>query len=204
MKESSYYICECSVNDRMPCNINSQCINVISHIECSPDICPAKNKCENQNFLKGEQFDLEVKQTELKGLGLFTREEIPQKRFLIEYVGKVIGKEEFLRRSNDTSKAKYYIFGINTNMYIDGSIRGNNAQYINHSCKPNVTAEKWIICSNGREETRIGFFALRTILPVRCLTSIYFINFDKFVAIIFLIIYRARKLPSTMAGELRK
>ncbi len=42
---------------------------------------------------------------------------------------------------------------------IDAAKAGSIARYINHSCKPNSTTEKWIV---GKEE-RIGIFALRGI-----------------------------------------
>lgn len=51
--------------------------------------------------------------------------------------------------------------------FIDGAIYGNDARFINHSCSPNTRTEKWTVFNNGKEQSRIGFFADRAILAVR-------------------------------------
>lgn len=71
----------------------------------------------------------------LSGLGLFAGESIPKKTCLIEYVGRVISREE-----EYTSKSKY-LFEINSRKTIDGQARSNKARYINHSCRPNCEPE---------------------------------------------------------------
>ncbi len=69
------------------------------------------------------------------GLGLFAGEAIPKGVCIIEYVGRVISKEE-----NQTSRSKY-LFEINARKTIDGTARSNTARYINHSCRPNCEPE---------------------------------------------------------------
>jgi SET domain-containing protein len=69
------------------------------------------------------------------GLGLFAGEPIKKGMFIIEYVGRVISKEE-----EETSRSKY-LFEVSRNKTIDGSDRSNIARYINHACKPNAEAE---------------------------------------------------------------
>jgi hypothetical protein len=83
------------------------------------------------------------------GLGLFAGEAIPKDACIIEYVGRVVSKEEEL-----TSKSKY-LFSITKNKTIDGKPRDNKAGYINHSCKPN--AEPYI------HKGRVFIFATRPI-----------------------------------------
>lgn len=69
------------------------------------------------------------------GLGLFTNETIPRRRFIIEYWGKVIPDE----------KAQYiggkYLFEVGNGTTIVGTTRKNIARYINHSCRPNCEVE---------------------------------------------------------------
>ncbi len=79
-------------------------------------------------------FKLKVKRSH-SGLGLFTEEAIPKGACIIEYVGRVISKEE-----EETSKSKY-LFKIHSRKTIDGTERSNTARYINHSCKANCDAE---------------------------------------------------------------
>jgi len=83
------------------------------------------------------------------GLGLYADEPIAKNACIIEYTGRVISKEEELK-----SKSRY-LFTVNRNTTIDGSLRSNIARYINHSCGPNAEA---VIHKN-----RIYIFALRDI-----------------------------------------
>lgn len=69
------------------------------------------------------------------GLGLFAEEAIPKGACIIEYVGRVISKEEEYE-----SKSKY-LFEIHSRLTIDGKPRQNKAGYINHSCRPNAEPE---------------------------------------------------------------
>ena len=69
------------------------------------------------------------------GLGLFAGEPIKKGDFIIEYVGRVITKEE-----EEKSRSKY-LFEVSSKKTIDGADRSNTARYINHACKPNAEAE---------------------------------------------------------------
>lgn len=84
-----------------------------------------------------------------KGLGLYAGEDIPKSACVIEYFGRPISKEEELN-----SKSRY-LFTINRNLTIDGTIRNNKARYINHSCKPNAEATI--------NRNRVFIFSLRPI-----------------------------------------
>lgn len=84
-------------------------------------------------FVPGD-FKLLVKRSSA-GLGLYAGEVIPKGACIIEYVGRLISKEE-----EYTSKSKY-LFEVNSRMTIDGKPKWNKAGYINHSCKPNAEPE---------------------------------------------------------------
>lgn len=79
-------------------------------------------------------FSLLVKRSRA-GLGLYAGEDIPKGKCIIEYVGRVISKEE-----ETTSRSKY-LFEVNRNKTLDGKPRINKAGYINHSCRPNAEIE---------------------------------------------------------------
>lgn len=81
-------------------------------------------------------FKLKVKRSKA-GLGLFTLDEIPKGKCIIEYKGRQISKKE-----EYTINSKY-LMEINSRMVIDGSARSNIARYINHSCKPNAEIATW-------------------------------------------------------------
>ncbi|HYD93647.1 MAG TPA: SET domain-containing protein [Candidatus Paceibacterota bacterium] len=79
-------------------------------------------------------FDLRVRRSRA-GLGLYAGGPIPKGACIIEYVGRVISKEE-----EYTSRSKY-LFEVTKNKTIDGKPKWNKAGYINHSCRPNAEPE---------------------------------------------------------------
>lgn len=148
--------CDCTPNDPDPCGLNSDCLNRLVFMECSAD-CKAGDKCQNQRFEKRNYPQLEVRRAH-SGWGLFAVEDIKKDDFIIEYVGEVINMEEFQRRFNKLADEKselYYFFSLDSNLYIDAGPKGNDARFINHSCEPNCSPQKWTV--NGIR--RIGLFA---------------------------------------------
>jgi uncharacterized protein len=73
---------------------------------------------------------LKVKRSKA-GLGLFAAEDIPKGKFVIEYRGPILTNDQA------NQKGGLYLFEINSQKTIDGSVRWNTARYINHSCRPN-------------------------------------------------------------------
>ena len=65
------------------------------------------------------------------GFGLFALVPLRKGDFILEYTGKKIPTPQA-----DVSKSRY-LFEIDREWTIDGSLRTNIARYINHSCKPN-------------------------------------------------------------------
>lgn len=167
-EHDEYTECKCRKHHETPCTIQNKCENVATLNECDPNLCPANEKCENQNFRRGEKFAFEIKLTEAKGWGLFAKETIPNGTFVIEYMGEVIDIVEFNQRFSRAKANKekcFYFLKLDT-LYIDASQYGNDARFINHACDPNVELEMWTVHSNGQPFKRIGFFALRDIQPV--------------------------------------
>ncbi len=66
------------------------------------------------------------------GFGIFAAEDIPAKRFIIEYWGKLVDSE-----IADKIGGKY-LFDLENGKTILGATRQNTARYVNHSCKPNA------------------------------------------------------------------
>ena len=80
------------------------------------------------------QFKIKLKRG-LSGFGLFALEDIPKRRFVIEYWGKLVPDSEI-----DVIGGKY-LFALGNGKTISGATRNNLARYINHSCKPNCEVE---------------------------------------------------------------
>ena len=72
----------------------------------------------------------------LAGLGLFAQESIKKGELIIEYIGNILNKEE-----SEAIKSNQYLFEINRNKTIDGSVRWNIARYCNHACDGNAESE---------------------------------------------------------------
>ncbi len=81
---------------------------------------------------------LVFKPSPIHGIGAFARCEISPGSRIIEYVGERIDKRESLWRCERNNQ---YIFGLNADVDIDGSVAWNLARFINHSCAPNCEAD---------------------------------------------------------------
>ncbi len=157
-------VCECKYDMENPCTSESECINVLLMTECQVGTCPAKEKCQNQRFLKRLYPKVEVSRTRDRGWGLFVREDVRKGDFIIEYVGELITMAEFGRRlavsmAGDSGAENFYYMTMDGQRMIDAGPKGNIARFMNHSCDPNCETQKWTV--NG--DTRVGLFTNRAI-----------------------------------------
>ncbi|SOV17458.1 variant-silencing SET protein [Plasmodium gaboni] len=178
--KSDDYKCLCQGE----CNLYT-CYNSLSNIQCSKSKCnlPEKiqdRKCFNRPFRKSLVKNLEIKKTEKTGYGVFCKRDIKNGELICEYVGEVLGKEEFEKRlkvyeeeSKKTDMYNWYTIQINKDVYIDSAKKGSISRFINHSCSPNSVSQKWIV----RGFYRIGIFALRDIPSGEEITYNYSYNF---------------------------
>ncbi len=85
------------------------------------------------------RFAMELRESPIHRYGVYAVEPIPANRKVIEYTGERISRRETRRRgfNNET-----YLFTLDDYWTIDGSVGGSGAEYINHSCQPNLRA--WI------------------------------------------------------------
>lgn len=163
--EEDVNICECKPGKAHPCGPESGCLNRMLYHECNPDYCHAGTQCENQMFELRKSPRLEVVYMNERGFGLVSREPIAEGDFIIEYVGEVINHAEFQRRmaqkTNDRDE-NFYFLGVEKDFIIDAGPKGNLARFMNHSCEPNCTTQKWTVnCIN-----RVGLFAIKDIPEV--------------------------------------
>jgi SET domain-containing protein len=108
------------------------------------------------------RFKIAVKESAIHRWGVYAEEFIPKGRKIIEYTGEKISRRETARRSN---KPLNYLFTLDGYWTIDGSVGGSGAEYINHSCDPNVYA--WIF------KGHILYMSARDIQPGEELTVDY-------------------------------
>ena len=100
------------------------------------------------------RFKLVIHPSPIHRHGVFAEEEIPAKRRVIEYTGERITDEQANKRS---SRKHIYFFSLSDGRMIDGAVGGSGAEFINHSCEPNVIARE--------DRGRIWYSSLRRIYP---------------------------------------
>lgn len=98
----------------------------------------------------------------IHGLGAFATRSLPPGARVVEYTGEKIDKQESLRRLQANNP---FIFALDEQWDLDGSVEWNLARHLNHSCAPN--------CEAMHEEGRIWIFTMRAILPGEELTFNY-------------------------------
>jgi SET domain-containing protein len=166
-------ICNCVEldNDHYGCIRN--CLNRITFTECNIEHCNLKEKCFNQRIQKREWVEsLEIFETgDKRGNGVRAFETIERGKFIIEYVGEVIKKDEFKNRMKNVYKneVNHYTLSLHSGLVIDSYRIGSLARFINHSCEPNCEVQKWLV--NG--QYRMCIFASCNILRGTELTYNY-------------------------------
>lgn len=105
---------------------------------------------------------MEARLSRIHRWGVYALEWIPPRRKVIEYTGERISRRETRRRGLGR---RTYLFTLDSYWTVDGSVRGSGAEFINHSCDPNLYA--WIV--NGH----ILYMSKRTIAPGEELTVDY-------------------------------
>jgi SET domain-containing protein len=108
-------------------------------------------------------FRLQIKPSRIHRWGVYAVESIPARRKVIEYTGEKIDLAEFKRREETL-----YLFELDSEWTIDGSVGGSGAEFVNHSCEPNL--ETRIL------KGHILYFSLRPIKKGEELTIDY--NYD--------------------------
>lgn len=81
---------------------------------------------------------LVIKASTIHAVGVYSGQFITAGTRIIEYLGEKISRAEELRRerANELIGATY-IFQLDDEFSLDGSVGGNESHFINHSCTPN-------------------------------------------------------------------
>ena len=83
-------------------------------------------------------FAMKLARSKIHRWGVYAGEFIPGNRKVIEYRGEKINRKETKRRSLEREFT--YLFTLDAYWTIDGAAGGSGAEYINHSCDPNLTS----------------------------------------------------------------
>lgn len=86
---------------------------------------------------KYASFRLRIAPSAIHRWGVYAEERIPAGRKVMEYTGERISRRETKRRSE---RPLNYLFTLDKYWCLDGSVGGSGAEFINHSCDPNIRA----------------------------------------------------------------
>lgn len=78
-------------------------------------------------------FRLRIEQSKIHGWGVYADQDIPPNRKVIEYRGEKISAKKADRRRNTPC-----LFVLDDRWVLDGAVGGSGAEFINHSCAPNL------------------------------------------------------------------
>jgi hypothetical protein len=100
---------------------------------------------------------IEVRRSNVHGLGVFAAKPIPKGARIIEYVGERVSHGEADRRyeEKDANDSHTFLFIVDGKTVIDAGVDGNDARFFNHSCDPN--------CESTVEKRRVFIEAIRDI-----------------------------------------
>jgi SET domain-containing protein len=84
----------------------------------------------------------EVRRSGIQGKGAFAIRPIKKGARIIEYTGERISDEEAGERYDDDKMKRHhtFLFQLDDGTCIDAASGGNEARFINHSCRPNCIA----------------------------------------------------------------
>jgi SET domain-containing protein len=103
--------------------------------------------------------------SKIQGRGVKAGENIPARTLVIEHTGRLMNRKQYREfRLNDTRKHTY-VWGINDYWCMDGAVGGSGAEFVNHSCDPNLR-----VVFHGR---RIYYYSRRAIKKGEELTIDY-------------------------------
>jgi hypothetical protein len=116
---------------------------------------------------------MQVRNSDLHGLGVFATQDIKKGTRIIEYLGDHISHAEADRRyeSKDDSDNHTFLFSVDRKLVIDAGVNGNDARYFNHSCDPN--------CESVIENRRVFIEAIKDIAAGDEMTYDYQIGREK-------------------------
>jgi hypothetical protein len=100
---------------------------------------------------------IEVRRSDVHGLGVFAAKRIRKGTRIIEYVGERVSHDEADHRyeEKDANDSHTFLFIVDSKTVIDAGADGNDARFFNHSCDPN--------CESTVEKRRVYIEAIRDV-----------------------------------------
>ncbi|XP_023228159.1 histone-lysine N-methyltransferase SETMAR-like [Centruroides sculpturatus] len=139
-------------------------------VECNSS-CSCTDQCPNRVVQWGIQFNFCIFDTSNKGFGVKTLHLIKKHKFVCEYAGEILTRNEAIGRFSLNSDDNNYIIVVNEHIgsekkietIVDPRYYGNVGRFLNHSCNPNLFM---IPVRTNSVIPKLCLFASRDILPL--------------------------------------
>ena len=116
-------------------------------------------------------YRLVLFRSKIQGRGVKAGEDIPARRPVIEHTGRLMNRKQAREFAKNSKRKHIYLWEIDSYWIMDGAVGGSGAQFINHSCDPNL-----YVRFNGK---RIFYYSRRAIKRGEELTIDYRFEHDK-------------------------
>ena len=81
---------------------------------------------------------IEKRKSPIQGWGVFATTAIHKNKHIVHYAGEKISNQESLKREvRYIRRGHIWCFKLTNRSVIDAGVGGNDARFINHSCRPN-------------------------------------------------------------------
>jgi SET domain-containing protein len=85
---------------------------------------------------------IEKRRSPVHGWGVYATRSIPKNTRIIDYAGERISNQESLKRERRyIRRGHIWCFKLTNRSVIDAGVGGNDARFVNHSCRPNCYIE---------------------------------------------------------------
>lgn len=113
-----------------------------------------------------------VRDSAIHGMGVFATRNIRCGDYIMDYVGRIIPEDQADALYGDGNEPEgiVLLFTLENGTVIDGAVGGNDARFINHSCKPN--------CETYLDGDRVTIYAISDIRKGEELTYDYHLTVD--------------------------
>jgi uncharacterized protein len=88
---------------------------------------------------KYARYRLRTALSEIHRFGVYALEDIPVDRIVIEYTGK---RKSWAKVFRIPFEKSIYLANLKRGYAVDGRIGGSGAEYVNHSCEPNLKPKR--------------------------------------------------------------
>ena len=159
-EDESEVWCQCPPPQEGLGGCGEGCDNRARRVECKKEYCRAGVECENMPI-----SNLSADKVWWDQGRLVATEEVMAGRFLAQYTGEVISREEMEVRlaTHYRPGQKLHVLPLGDDAVVDASNKGSLCRLATHSCFPNTEVVTWMVEINGDSRACLAMYSLRQI-----------------------------------------